>query len=75
MDEDRFQSKMLRVNACGSPPSLAFRHARLKVQFAAAMFCAVALVMYLSFALIDARHELRAARGDFKSAAVLGVMP
>ena len=39
------------------------------------MFCAVALVMYLSFALIDARHELRAARGDFKSAAVLGVMP
>lgn len=60
------------------PASLAFRHSRLKLQFAAAMFCAMMLVMYLSFALIDARHEVRALKGEFKgtpAAALAGVMP
>lgn len=45
------------------PASLAYRHNILRVQFAAYFVVSAALIMWLAFSLINARHEARLIKG------------
>lgn len=50
------------------PSSLAYRHNILRVQFAAYFVVSAALIMWLAFSLINARHEIRRMSGEFVEA-------
>jgi len=50
------------------PASLAYRHNILRVQFAAYFVVSAALIMWLAFSLINARHEIRRMSGEFVEA-------
>ena len=50
------------------PASLAYRHNILRWQFAAYFVVSAALIMWLSFSLINARHDIRRMSGEFTEA-------
>ena len=50
------------------PASLSYRHNILRVQFAAYFVVSAALIMWLAFSLINARHEIRRMSGEFTEA-------
>ena len=50
------------------PASLAYRHNILRWQFAAYFVVSSAIIIWLSFSLINARHDIRRMSGEFTEA-------